>query len=132
MFWTGDQGYIDEDGEQLPRDSIMSRSIDASGKLVRKLITPHVVAAIREHYACPSLDGAELENQGGDGTVLSHWEKRVLRGDIMVGSIDGYFDGYMGQMQVISKVTMALLQDSGWCASSHVCSSQYVFCFEII
>ena len=30
------------------------------------------------HFNCPSLQGVELENQGGGGTALSHWEKRIL------------------------------------------------------
>ena len=76
----------------------MSSSIDASGGVVRKLITPQVLAAIREHYACPSLDGAELENDAGDGVALLHWEKRVLRGDIMAGTVDGQ---YMGEPIVL-------------------------------
>ena len=32
----------------------------------------------REHFGCPTLNGVELENQGGVGTALQHWEKRVL------------------------------------------------------
>ena len=32
----------------------------------------------RDHFNCSSLTGVELENQGGSGTVLSHWEKRIL------------------------------------------------------
>ena len=30
------------------------------------------------HFGCPTLSGVELENQGGSGTMLSHWEKRIL------------------------------------------------------
>lgn len=32
----------------------------------------------RSHFDCPSLEGMELENQGGLGTELNHWEKRLL------------------------------------------------------
>ena len=32
----------------------------------------------RRHFGCPSLGGVEVENQGGSGTALSHWEKRIL------------------------------------------------------
>ena len=32
----------------------------------------------RDHFNCSSLAGLELENQGGSGTALSHWEKRIL------------------------------------------------------
>lgn len=32
----------------------------------------------RRHFDCPILEGMELENQGGTGTELNHWEKRLL------------------------------------------------------
>ena len=32
----------------------------------------------RRHFNCPTLEGVELENQGGPGTAMDHWEKRVL------------------------------------------------------
>lgn len=32
----------------------------------------------RKHFNCPILEGMELENQGGTGTELNHWEKRLL------------------------------------------------------
>lgn len=32
----------------------------------------------RRHFGCPILEGMELENQGGMGTELNHWEKRLL------------------------------------------------------
>ena len=33
---------------------------------------------VRSHFGCSNLIGAELENQGGDATVGSHWEKRIF------------------------------------------------------
>ncbi len=30
------------------------------------------------HFNCPTLQGVEVENQGGTGTAISHWEKRIL------------------------------------------------------
>jgi len=30
------------------------------------------------HYNCSSLQGVEVENQGGSGTAGSHWEQRIL------------------------------------------------------
>lgn len=30
------------------------------------------------HFACPTLEGGELEDQGFDGTALTHWEKRAF------------------------------------------------------
>lgn len=42
------------------------------------MVTPRVAKEVREHFNCQKLEGAELEDQGGEGTALTHWEKRVL------------------------------------------------------
>lgn len=42
------------------------------------MVTPRVVQEARKHFNCTELEGAELEDQGGEGTALTHWEKRVL------------------------------------------------------
>lgn len=47
-------------------------------KVVDMMVTPRVVAEVRRHFDCPLLEGAELEDQGGEGTSLTHWEKRIL------------------------------------------------------
>ena len=33
---------------------------------------------VRDHFNCPTMRGAELENQGGHGVALYHWEKRIF------------------------------------------------------
>ena len=33
---------------------------------------------VRKHYGCDILTGAELEDQGEEGTALTHWEKRLF------------------------------------------------------
>lgn len=42
------------------------------------MVTPRVVEEARRHFNCSELEGAELEDQGEDGTALTHWEKRVF------------------------------------------------------
>ena len=42
---------------------------------IHVLATPRVKAEVRKHFRCPELEGAEIENQGGTGTELTHWEK---------------------------------------------------------
>ena len=43
------------------------------------MVTPKVVEEVRNHFGCQTLEGAELEDQGGDGTLLTHWEKRIFQ-----------------------------------------------------
>lgn len=47
-------------------------------KSIDMMVTPRVTEEARKHFNCDELEGAELEDQGGEGTALTHWEKRVL------------------------------------------------------
>ncbi|XP_062519504.1 leishmanolysin-like peptidase [Corticium candelabrum] len=74
--------------------------------VVKMIVTPTVQQAVRDHFSCQSLEGAEIENQGGTATRLSHWEKRVFENEAMTGTFT--------QNPVFSNVTFALLEDTGW------------------
>ncbi|KAK5974675.1 hypothetical protein GCK32_006605, partial [Trichostrongylus colubriformis] len=45
---------------------------------VYMMVTPKVRKEARRHFNCSTLEGAEIENQGGSGTAGTHWEKRVF------------------------------------------------------
>lgn len=47
-------------------------------KEVEVVVTPRVREEVRAHYGCDQLSGAELEDQGEEGTALTHWEKRLF------------------------------------------------------
>ncbi|XP_057709476.1 leishmanolysin-like peptidase isoform X1 [Corythoichthys intestinalis] len=80
------------------------------GQMVRHevhvVVTPRVVEEVRNHFKCPILEGMELENQGGPGTELNHWEKRLLENEAMTGSHT--------QNRVFSRMTLAIMEDTGW------------------
>eukprot|EP00731_Ephydatia_muelleri_P023570 Em0015g1153a len=57
---------------------------------VNLLVTPAVVAAAKAYFNCSTLTGVELENQGGTGTAISHWEKRLLGGITLLILIFSY------------------------------------------
>ncbi|KPP62457.1 leishmanolysin-like peptidase-like [Scleropages formosus] len=73
---------------------------------VHLLVTPRVVEEARKHFDCPILEGMELENQGGLGTELNHWEKRLLENEAMTGSHT--------QNRMFSRITLAIMEDTGW------------------
>ena len=76
-------------------------------RIQRTLFTgSNVVKHARRHFACDNIEGVELENQGGDGSAGSHWEARIMLGDYMIST------DY--QEIVISEISLALLEDSGW------------------
>jgi hypothetical protein len=46
--------------------------------LSQVVVTPRVREEVQRHYNCDQLSGAELEDQGEEGTALTHWEKRLF------------------------------------------------------
>ena len=71
------------------------------------LNSPKVLAVAKRYFNCENIEGVELENQGGSGTIGSHWEARILLGE--------YMNGYAyTEEQVISEFTLAVLEDSGY------------------
>ncbi|XP_053554020.1 leishmanolysin-like peptidase [Bombina bombina] len=90
---------------------IVQRDWDVRGPKILQhtvflLVTPRVIEEVRKHFSCPVLEGMELENQGGMGTELNHWEKRLLENEAMTGSHT--------QNRVFSRITLALMEDTGW------------------
>ena len=82
------------------RGGTQTRTIDL-------MVTPRVVEEVQRHFNCSDLEGAELEDQGGDGTALTHWEKRIFQNEAMTGTVHT-------ENPVYSRLTFALLEDSGW------------------
>ena len=68
--------------------------------------SPKALEKARFHFGCDNLNGIPLEDQGGVGSVGSHWEGRYMLGDYMVSV--NYHEN------VISDITLALFEDSGW------------------
>uniref|UniRef100_A0A7N0UNJ9 EGF-like domain-containing protein n=2 Tax=Kalanchoe fedtschenkoi TaxID=63787 RepID=A0A7N0UNJ9_KALFE len=97
------------DEHRRRRSQITEQKMDAKlGRMVTRVVLPRVVMHSRHHYAAFSenFTGLELEDGGGRGTSGSHWEKRLLMNEIMTGSVD--------TRSVVSRMTLALLEDSGW------------------
>ncbi|KAE8718167.1 Metalloendopeptidase / zinc ion binding protein isoform 3 [Hibiscus syriacus] len=97
------------DGRKRRRSKVTEQIMDEKlGRMVTRVVLPRVVMHSRNHYGAFSetFTGLELEDGGGRGTSGSHWEKRLLMNEIMTGSVD--------PRSVVSKMTLALLEDSGW------------------
>ncbi|KAE8727900.1 Metalloendopeptidase / zinc ion binding protein isoform 3 [Hibiscus syriacus] len=97
------------DERKRRRSQVTVQTIDEKlGRIVTRVVLPRVVMHSRHHYGAFSenFTGLELEDGGGRGTSGSHWEKRLLMNEIMTGSVD--------TRSVVSKMTLALLEDSGW------------------
>lgn len=68
--------------------STINLAVASSGvtKQVTVIKSPNVVDFVKRHFGCSTMQGAELEDDGGDGTALSHWEKRIFMNEYMTGS----------------------------------------------
>ena len=68
--------------------------------------SPKVIKQAKRHFSCDNIEGIELENQGSSESIGSHWDSRIMLGDYMTA-------GEYNEM-VISEITLALFEDSGW------------------
>jgi leishmanolysin-like peptidase len=88
-------------------------------KTVSLIVTPKVVEEGRRHFNCSTLEGVQLEDQGGAGTGSSHWEKRIVESEGMTGVISTH--------PKFSRLTYALLEDSGWYKMNYSFAEQLVW-----
>ena len=95
------------------------KNVDMRGELKSIVITPKVLEKARLHFGCDSLEGVELESQGGSGSAGSHWESRIMLGDYMVST--DYDE------TVISDITLALFEDSGWYKANYYTGGLFRF-----
>eukprot|EP01137_Pigoraptor_chileana_P036542 Opistho-2@32345 len=101
----------DSNGTPLKSDPSYQNTVktysDATlGKTVSKFVTETVKAELARHSGCPTIDGAEIEDEGGSGTAGSHWEERVF--------FNEYMTGVSKYTAVVSALTFAMLEDSNW------------------
>ena len=101
-------GFLESMYPYFPQgiDNILMQK-EIRGKTRTLIKTPKVVERARKYFNCNSIEGLELEDQGGPGSSMSHWEQRILLGDYMGAVI------YQEEM-AISEFTLAFLEDSGW------------------
>ena len=95
--------FINNEGKT---NIIEKRSSNIGDKYVKKLITPKLVEAAKEHFGCDKIDGVFLENEGSSASAGAHFEKVHFGNELMTSQKTGF--------SVLSKMTLALLEDTGW------------------
>eukprot|EP00897_Mesotaenium_endlicherianum_P010602 jgi/Mesen1/9570/ME000065S08996 len=86
--------------------SVVSNAPSGGSPSAPFVVTPTVTAMARRQTSCPTLIGGELQVAAADGSNSSHWSARVFEGEVMTSEAGG--------PQVVSNLTLALLQDTGW------------------
>ncbi|KAG2486370.1 hypothetical protein HYH03_014950 [Edaphochlamys debaryana] len=98
------------DGTPRPLSEVVAQDV-VDGTTVSRLITPAVRDAARQHFGCPGLAGAQLEEEGSAGSAGSHWEYNHFQGEVMVASTIFAADG---SPPTLSNLTLSYLDDTNW------------------
>lgn len=72
------------------------------------IVLPEVVDYARTFFNDPSITKVPLENDGGSGSVGSHWEKTFMPLEYMNATIES--------PGIISDFTLTFLRATGWYA----------------
>lgn len=54
-------------------------------KTVTKFVTPKLVQLAKDHFGCDTINGVYLENEGGETSAASHFEKVLFGNEMMTG-----------------------------------------------
>ena len=110
------ESFIDSSGNTIAKTAVTgNQTINGISRLL--IISPKVTAAAQAHFGCSTLKGVELENQGGEGTSGNHWEMRTMLGDYIIG--ESFED------VVLSEISLALFEDSGWYQTNKFTGGQF-------
>ena len=89
-------------------DKVLQWNSTSEGMYYFDMVTPHVAAVARNQFDCPLLKGARLENQRVRGNCVgTHWDERLFLTELM-GQV------YSGEVDVLSPLTLAFMEDTGW------------------
>ncbi len=58
------------------------RTKNVNGKDITILTLDPLTDRLRDYFACPTLEGAYLEQQGDEGSAGSHFERRVFLNEV--------------------------------------------------
>ena len=89
------------------RSQVVEQKVKQDGSTRSFIITPNVVAKVKEQYGCSEDTGAEIEDMGGGGTAGSHWEKRLIANEFMNPQV-------ADNPVLFSAITLGLFEDTGW------------------
>ena len=108
--------FLDEAGNPRPDPF---KIVEINGQPRPILDLEPLTQRLRKHFSCQNIPGALLENDGGNGSINSHFERRVFLYEVMTsGVIPG---------QRISEFTLAVLEGSGWYLPDYTYAEPFFF-----
>ena len=76
-----------ESHERRNLNEVFSDQAFIRGKKRQVLKTPKILETARNYFNCPTIDGVEIENEGGSGSAGAHWERAILHNEQMTVKI---------------------------------------------
>jgi len=111
------QYYLDEYGV-LRTGHVISKNVYGTANSTI-LNIPALTTKLRNFFGCSTLEGAYLENNGGDATAGSHFERRQFVYEAMSsGAMHG---------KRLSQFSLSVLEGSGWYAINYTYAEPYYF-----
>jgi len=91
---------------------------EGTGNRYFEIVTPTIRRIVQNHFNCPRMKGARLENQPTSADCFgSHFDEMLHYTEIM-GAV------FSQSVNILSPLTLALLEDSGWYRANY--RSDYV------
>lgn len=75
--------FIDENGNTRQNVTTTKK---VRGNSYNMFITPNIMKFAREFYGCDNVPGIALENDGGSGSLGSHFERVFFFNEVMTAS----------------------------------------------
>jgi len=93
----------------VPSRQTLRKDYSSTGHLYYEFVTPTVTNVVRNHFNCPTLTGARLENQPTNPSDCfgSHYDERLF-------FTEGMSAVYNPSTSTLSPLTLALMEDTGW------------------
>jgi proprotein convertase subtilisin/kexin type 5 len=108
--------FIDANGVTLTNHV---KKVALSGSYRTVLNIPVLTNKLRKYFGCTTLEGAYLEDDGGDGTANSHLERRHFAYEVMTS---GVMHG-----RRISEFSLTILEASGWYLPNYTFAEPFYF-----
>jgi hypothetical protein len=85
------------------------------------IISPTVVKETRAQFGCATLQGAALENEGGQGSANAHWEYRWFQGELMVATnLFAVRARALAMRDIADHVYLAVDPSFTWLCNNHI------------
>jgi hypothetical protein len=82
------------------------QAVQRNGRWEQYMITPRIQSVARNHFNCPELPGARLQED--DNCVGSHWHERHTFGELLGPAVTE------GSASILTVFTLAFMEDTGW------------------